>query len=86
MIPDLTAWKATAQKGIWAYKGVKSVFVLFTAFRRLGKRGRTQHAISPKRYKRMEQNRNQKKHFSGWTVWACFWFCKFAWTVKKRYF
>ncbi len=85
MIPYLDTWKVTAKRGLWAYKGIKSVFALFTAFRRLGKSTRKKHAISPEVY-RAKQNRNHKKHFSGWTVWVCFWFCKFAWTVKKRYF
>lgn len=84
MIPDLDTWKLTAKRGLWAYKGLKSVFALFAVFRRLGKSGKKRHAITPEKYKRVERNKQRNHKISGRTV--CIWFCKCVWTVKKRYF
>lgn len=84
MIPHLDTWKVTAQRGLWAYKGLKSVFALLTMLRRLGKRRKKQYTISPERPKQAHKPRNHKN--MGQTVGIYFLLCKYVWTVKKRYY
>lgn len=84
MIPHLDTWKLTAQRGLWAYKGLKSIFALVAMLRRLGKHSKKQYTISPERPKQARKPRNHKS--MGQTVGIYFLLCKYVWTVKKRYY